>query len=170
MFDTKLVTETQVIQRKKSHIEPGITHHIMKYYGQRTVETKSKIDQHAAEISQRQDKMRLLNELMAEINNLTTDQNELDIRNHPDIQEKIDVLRKLGIKIPENKWQFNAVELIRLNENLQLGADNWDKENKSQTQKLERVAQHLGQLMILMKDALRCTRTTWKTIERGISR
>ncbi len=134
----------------------AITPQVMLFYAQRGADMKSKIDQLGAEISQRQDKMRLLNELIAAINNLTDDKNGLDLSKNLDIVEKLRVLKELGVTIPEGKLKFSSTERDRLVENLHLHGDSWDKENKTQTQKMEICIKELDRVMMLLKECQKC--------------
>ena len=131
---------------------PSITLEMRKFYAFQASEMKNQIDRFAAEISQRQDKMRLINDIIAEVNNLTDEKNSLDIGQHADLLEKLQVARELGVKIKEDQTKFNGIERDRLIENLHLAADSWDKENRHQTQKMEILVKELDRLMIILKD------------------
>lgn len=126
---------------------------IKEFYLQCMAETKEKVDRLGAEVTQRQDKMRLLNDVIVEINNLTNEKNELNISKEIKLQEKIRVLQELGVNIKGDKLQFNAIERDRLLENLHLTCNNWVNENKNQTQKIEILMKELDRVMLLLKEA-----------------
>ena len=130
----------------------AITPEFMAFYAKRASDTKTKIDKLGSEISQRQDKMRLINDLIAEINNLTDAKQNLDISKHPEIQEKLRVAKELGVKLNLGKTKFDSMERDRLIENLHLQGDSWDKENKNQTQKMDILVKELDRIMMLLKE------------------
>jgi hypothetical protein len=131
----------------------SISAEMRKFYALRALETKNKIDQLGAEINQRQDKMRLINDIISEINSLTDDNNCLDISQNAALLEKLQIAQDLGVHLKEGKLKFNAIERDRLIENLHLSGDSWDKENRHQTQKMEIHVKELDRLMMLLKDA-----------------
>ena len=75
--------------------------------------------------------MRLINDIIAELNNLTDEKNGLDISQNAELLEKLQLARELGVKIKEGQLKFNAIERDRLIENLHLAGSNWDKKIKS---------------------------------------
>lgn len=129
-----------------------ITTEVMQFYLNNASKTKDKVDHLAAEVNQRQDKMRFMNDLLAEINILTDDKNGLDISKNTELLQKFQLARELGIKIKENQVKFNGIERDRLIENVHLATDNWDKENRFQIQKMEILVKELDRLMLLLKD------------------
>ena len=131
----------------------AVTPEVMAFYALRAGEMKEKIDELAAQTSQRQDRMRLINDIIADINSLTDDKQCLDITNHPKLQEKLRVAKELGVNINIEKVKFDNLSRDRLVQNLHLTADNWDKENKSQTQKMEIYIKELDRVMLLLKEA-----------------
>lgn len=133
--------------------DKAVTPEVMAFYALRAAEMKGEIDKLAAETSQRQDKMRLINDIIAEINSLTDEKHCLDISKHPGLQEKLRVAKELGVTLNVEKMKFDSVERDRLIQNLHLKGDNWDKENKHQTQKMEIYIKELDRVMLLLKDA-----------------
>jgi hypothetical protein len=130
----------------------SVTQEMKTFYALQATHLESKAKILAAEIRQRQDKMRLINEIVAEINNLTDEKNSLDISENVELLEKLEIAKELGVKIKDGQTKFNALERDRLIENLHLTADNWDKENRHQTQKMEIVIKELDRLMMILKD------------------
>lgn len=141
-------------------LSTGVTSEMIKFYAHEAAELKGKIDGLAAEVTHRQDKMRYVNDILAEINNLTDDKNCLNITDHPDLIEKLNILRNdYEVKIPEN-LKFTSNQRDRLVENLHLTADGWDKENKNQTQKMEIFTKVLDRYMMMLKEIQRDEKTT----------
>lgn len=146
----------------------SLTTEMRKFYASHAESLKTNIDTLGAEVHQRQDKMRLINEIISEINNLTDEKNGLDISKSAELLEKLQIARELGVKIKEGQLTFNAIERDRLVENLHLASDNWDKENRHQTQKMEIVIKELDRLMMILKDVQRKEDQTTQQILRGI--
>ena len=63
----------------------------------------------------------------------------------------IEAIEMPKLDVPELK--FDNLSRDRLVQNLHLTADNWDKENKSQTQKMEIYIKELDRVMLLLKEA-----------------
>jgi hypothetical protein len=137
---------------KPRHFGNSISAEMRKFYALQAVDTKHKIDHLGAEINQRQDKMRLINDIISEINSLTDEKNGLDISQNVKLLEKLLVAKELGVHMKDGQFKFNAIERDRLIENLHLSADSWDKENRHQTQKMEIHVKELDRLMMLLKD------------------
>jgi hypothetical protein len=147
---------------KSEELDPTLENHLrcdssmtlemMRLYALEASHMKDKIDLLAAEINQRQDKMRLINDIIAEINNLTDEKNGLDISQNAELLEKLQLARELGVKIKEGQLKFNSFERDRLIENLHLAGDSWDKENRHHTQKMEIHVKELDRIMMMLKD------------------
>lgn len=146
----------------------SLTMEVMLFYAQRAAEAKAEIDQLGAETSQRQDKMRLINDIIAEINMLTDEKYNLDISKNVELQEKLRVAQELGVHLTADKLKFNSEERSRLIENLHLQADSWDKENKNQTQKMEIFIKELDRLMMLLKETQKCEERSKRGAITGI--
>ncbi len=130
----------------------SITDQVKKFYINHAEKLKTKADAFAAEVLQRQDKMRHVNDLIAEINNLTDEKNQLDLTGNEATLEKLQIARDLGVKLKEGQTSFNGLERDRLIENLHLSTDSWDKENRHHTQKIEILVKELDRLMLILKD------------------
>ena len=151
-INEELPVDTDLMVYMNDHEDSAVTPEVMAFYAERATEMKNKIDQLGAETSLRQDRMRLINDVIAEINSLTDEKQCLDISQQIELQEKIRVVQQLGVKITEGKTKFSAIERDRLVENLHLQGDSWDKENKNQTQKMEIYIKELDRVMMLLKE------------------
>lgn len=153
-LDTPDLIESDIATRWETHgiLSTSVSSEVIKLYALHATNTKKNIDELAAEVSKRQDQLRFLNELITEINSLTDENNGLDITDNPALQEKLAVAKELGIKIPEKQMKFNPTQRDRLVENLHLTADNWDKDNKKQTQKMEIFIKDLDRVLMLLKE------------------
>ncbi len=118
-------------------------------YLQRASETKDKIDILGAEINLRQDKVRFINDLICDINNLTNDENGCDLTA---LQDKLSIAKELGVNISTDKLTLNSLERDRMIQNLHLTGEGWDKENRSETQKMEVCVKELDRIMMLLKE------------------
>ncbi len=121
----------------------------------------------AAEVSQRQDKLHFLNDLITEINSLTGEDNGLDITDNEELQKKMAAARELGVKIPD-QMKFNPKQRDRLVENLHLSADHWDKDNKKQTQKMEILIKDLDRTLMLLKEVQKAEKQPKQAMTSGM--
>lgn len=160
------VSEQRNITQNQSR--SALTSEITKFYVLRASDRKHKIDSLAAEIYQRQDKIRLINDIISEINCLTDEKNSLDISQNGELLEKLKIAKELGVKIKDDQVKFNAIERDRLIENLHITTDSWDKENRYQIQKIEIHVKELDRLMMLLKDIDRKEDQTKRPILAGI--
>lgn len=145
----------------------SVTSEARKFYAYQTEGIKDKIDLIAAEIHQRLDKMRLINDIIAEINNLTDEKNGLDISQSPELLEKLQIAKDLLVKIKDGQTKFNDLERDRLMENLHLAAENWNKENHHQTQKLEIFHRAIDRIILMLKDVNRKEEQIMRTMIAG---
>lgn len=159
--------ETNSVRWTPPHID-AITPGAQKFYAQRATEVKNKIDLIGATTKQNTDKIRLVNDLISEINNATSENNTLDISQLPHIQEKINVLRQLGVSLIEGKTKFNAIERDRLVENLNRAGDNWDKDNRNASQQMEIHIKELDRVMMLLKELFKNEKSATKAMIAGI--
>jgi hypothetical protein len=151
-INTQDIEVGREIKINQQPLDVAITPEVMAFYALRATNMKTKIDRLGAETSQRQDKMRLINDLIASINNLTDEKNGLDITKHPDLLSKLQVAKDLGVEINLDKLKLDSVGRDRLVENLHRKGDNWDKENKNQTQQMEIYVKELDRIMMLLKE------------------
>jgi len=157
-----------LVQMRYQIDHTAITPEVYKFYANQATKMKNKIDQLAAEVHQRQDKMRLINDLICEINNLTDEKNEIDFSQNPELQEKLRIAKELGANINADKLKFNSVERDRLVQNLQLKAEEWDKENRTQTQKMEIHVKELDRIMLMIKEVQKCEDRPKRSATAGI--
>lgn len=153
---------------KKFRSEPSLTEQILRFYMGEAQKMKNKVDLLAAEINQKQDRMRLINDIISEINNLTDEKNALDIGKNDELLEKLLIAKELGVKIKDGQIKFNPIERDRLIENLHLAADSWDKENRFQTQKMEIHVKELDRIMLMLKDVERKEDQSKRSMIAGI--
>lgn len=149
---------TEEISANKGMLEIGI-----EKYTYHTKKIKDEVDQIAAEIEQRQERIKLMHELIQVFNRLNHAETGVDLSNEPEIQKKLDVARKLGVQIPGDQLSFDSRESGYIIENLHLSADDCDRDNKTQAQKMQVLIQESDRLMMLanflVKSAHRMKRT-----------
>lgn len=171
-MNISIESDTKVQGYQPGQQQTAVTTDVMKYYAHRATETKEKIDQLGAEVSQRQDKMSLIIDIISdineEINKLKDDKSTLDISQIPSLLENLRRVRELGVKITEGKVKFSSTERERLLENLNLAGEKWDKENKNQTQKMEIYIKDLDRILMLLKDVQKCENTAIRGASTGI--
>lgn len=130
---------------------------------------KSTIDEKAAEVSLKQDKIRFVNDIICELNSLVDDKEGLNLTTEKTLLEKMEkAVTDLGIKLPLNKTQFSPLEFTRLIQNLNLAIDGWDKENKTEMQKIETQTKMLDRMMMILKSIEKSESQAITTGARGI--
>ena len=164
-FETEKLKETDL---NINDLKTNIVTQAKQFYVDRSQTLKDQVNLMGAEIVQRQNKMKLLSEIIATINNLTDEKNCVDISKDNELLEKIQAARELGVKIKEGQTVFNHLERDRLIENLQLSTDIWDKENRHQIQKVEIHTKHLDHVMLLLNDLSKKHDQALTAISRGM--
>lgn len=132
----------------------GIAAHAIEAYTYNSVLIKDKVDNMAAEIEQRQGKIKLLHEILQAINKLSNE-NGLDISEQTALQEKLKIAKELGVDIPEDQLTFNAQQRDFLKESLCLAADDFNNENKLHTQKMHVLSQEADRWLMLANTFLK---------------
>lgn len=123
-----------------------------RFYMHEASKIKDEIDHNSAEMSLRLDKMRFVNDLVADINQITNEENGVEIVG--DLIEKFEMARKLGVKISSNV-KFNANQRNRLISNMQLSVDGWENENRKQQQKIDIFMRAFERMLLMFKDVER---------------
>lgn len=164
------IEQSQAIEMSiDNDMSTALTTEMIKLYAHKASEIKGKIDVIGAEVSQRHEKMRAVNDLIIAINNVTDDENGIDITDNEEVLEKMRIVKELGVKIPERQLQFNSLQRDRLIENLHLTADSWDKENKTQTQKMEICMREVDRYMMILKEISKDEKQIKQGMTKGIS-
>jgi len=130
---------------------------------------KDDVAEKGAEISQRQEKIKFIHQILQAINKLSTEEG-LDIREHPDIQEKLKVAKELGIDFDENKLQFTPIDRDFLKESLLLTEDELSNDNKMETQKMQKLIQAADHWLTLANLLLKNTERNNKSSIDKLSR
>jgi cell fate (sporulation/competence/biofilm development) regulator YlbF (YheA/YmcA/DUF963 family) len=112
--------------------------------------------------------MRLINELISSINAKTDNSSSLDLTGDEELQEMLRLAKELGAKVDPEKLTYTAAERDRLVENLHLKGDEWDKENRTQTQQMEIQIKNLDRIIMLMKEVQKGEDRTKRNAAAGI--
>ncbi len=127
---------------------------------------KDKVAEKGAEISQYQDKIKHIHDILQLINKYSTEAG-LDISQHPDIQEKLEVAKKLGVEFDEKKLKFSPEDRDFLKESLQLTESEFSNHNRMETQKMQMLIQEADRWLTLANTILKNhDRTTKAIIEK----
>ncbi|WP_075882738.1 hypothetical protein [Candidatus Protochlamydia sp. W-9] len=160
---TKMIEEDLAI-RLPNHgiLSTPVTLEAVVFYASESEKIKKKIDHLAAEVSQKQDRIKFVNEIIQEINNaIDPTTGKVDLRNKAEFLEKLNTAKGMGINIPMDsktehpKAHFNAEERERFLQNLGLSADAWDKENKQHTQKMQMYLDESNRYLTLATQAMK---------------
>lgn len=142
---------------------------VLLYIGH-AAQAKDKARDLGATVEHQQEKMRLINEIISEINNCTDEKdNSLNLTDRPHLQELLETARQLGVKLPEkDKLEFDSLRRMSLLENLRMAGDNWDKDNRIKIQKLDVMLKELDRLLMLVKEAFKNASTISRATNAGM--
>jgi hypothetical protein len=149
--------------------KPTLTSEIRKLYLLQIGKTKSDVDSVSAKIQQRQEHMKLINEILDEINLITDEKNSIDINKTPTLIEKLEATKKLGVKLEETQKVYNGIQKDRLVDNLTRMRDTWGNENRQHTQQMEIYIKDMDRIMMIMKDVDRKEEQAKRASIKGIS-
>jgi hypothetical protein len=135
----------------------------LEIYTHQTAILKDKIDGMALEISQRQDRVKLIHEILQSINKLS-DENGLDISKQPELTAKLKVAKELGIDLDEGKKKFTTQERDFLKESLHMAAEDFNNENRVQTQKMQVLIQESDRWLMLANSMIKTDERVKKRI------
>ncbi len=141
MSETKMppkidLDEDLEIEHAKESARHGLAIYGLEVYTHQTAILKDKIDAMALDISQRQDKVKLVHEILQAINKLS-DEKGMDIGKQTELIAKLKVAKELGIDIDPTQTKFTTQERDFLKESLHMAAEDFNNENKLQTQKMQ---------------------------------
>lgn len=142
---------------------------LLKYWIATHEKMKKDLDLMSAEVVQRQEKMKFINEIIAELNCLIDDKNGIDLKTHSGLKEKLTIAaEKLGVKIDLKKDTYNPLEFSRLIQNLTLHADGLDKDNKMTLQKIDVQNRLSDRLMMMMNTIQKSENQAISRVVQGI--
>lgn len=145
----------------------NIVSYAMKLYTYQTGKIKQSVEQHAAEILQKQERIKLLHDIIQKFNRLSNESEVVDISSNRELLEKIALAREIGVEIPE-KTSFSSREMNYLLENLHMKADDFDKENKVLTQKMHVLIQESDRFLMIANLFIKTDDRTKTAITRNI--
>lgn len=91
------------------------------------------------ELKNRQEKVRVLHQLMRSINTATDDKGKLDCSNNQEIKDLLEKASDLGIVTKKGKFKFSKEERDRLIENIRMAVDDYNVESDMQLQSVSRL-------------------------------
>jgi hypothetical protein len=100
---------------------------------------KDKTRLELAELKDRQEKVRVLHQLLRSINTATDDKGKLDCSNNNEIKDLLKKAKALGVDIKDGKFKYSKEERDRLVENIRIAADDFNVENDMQLQSISRL-------------------------------
>lgn len=114
---------------------------------------RDKIAKEAAELRQRQEKIRFIHEIMQEINSLMDKDGNIDLSKHPQLKEKLKAAQEMGITITD-KDSLNSHESRRLLDNLNYAAEDWSREDATQMRKMQSLYAESEQSIMIAKHTM----------------
>lgn len=160
------IDETGVDKSSEKKGKRGLVECGLEAYTYNSLLIKDKVDNLGAEIAQRQDKIKLLHQILQAINKLSNEKG-LDISQQTELQEKLKVAKELGVDISIDRMNYNAQERDFLKESLCMAADDFNNENKLQQQKMNVLSQEADRWLTLANTMLKVTERACKhTVEK----
>jgi len=132
-------------------------------FSQQAGKLKNDVSEKGAEISQRQDKIKLIHDVLQSINKLSNEKG-LDLSDHPEVQEKLKVAKELGVDFDETRLKFEPEDRDFLKESLQLTEAEFINENKLQTQKMQMLIQEADRWLTLANTLMKNIERTTKSL------
>ncbi len=165
MAERSLMIEDELAVRLPKHaiLSTPVLIDAVKFYAHHGKEVKKKIDALAVEIKDKHEKVKNTHDIIQQLNNLATDDGTtLDISGNQDLMNKLQLAKDHGVNIPMDpingediKTKYTAPERDRLIENLHLSSDEWDKENKNHSQKMQVHIQESDRYLMLANQVLK---------------
>lgn len=145
----------------------------IKFYAHHGALVKNKVDALAVEIKDKSERMRNVHAIIQEINNLSTDDGtNLNISGNQALLDKLNLAKQHGIQLPMNadnlKTEFTPAQRDRLIENLHLSADEWDKDIKSHSQKMQVHMQESDRYLMMANQIQKAEERPKKAMIQGI--
>lgn len=153
-LESKQTGEVKVVHGRHDPSELTIQQeaHLLHILHVRTL--KAKLDKEAAELRERQEKIKYIHEILQDINNSMDDKGGMDITQNQELQEKLKEAKEMGIKLPEGKTTFNTHECKRVIDNLHYTIDDWEKDDSLQMRKLQNMYTESEQSILIAKNTM----------------
>jgi len=103
----------------------------------RSLEAKSKAE--LQELKARYAQVRTLNDLRKLINNVLSADGSVDLTKHPELLEKLNNAKSLGVPVVDGKTQYSKEEADRLLDNVKMTIDDLNVQNDLQMQQVSRL-------------------------------
>lgn len=115
---------------------------------------KEKLDVEAAQMRNRQEKIKYIHGILQDINNTMDKDGGIDVDGHPDLKEALAEAKKMGIKLPDHKEKYSSSECKRIMDNLHYTIDDWEKEDSLQMRKLQNMYTESEQSILIAKNTM----------------
>jgi hypothetical protein len=116
---------------------------------------KDQLNIEAAQLRERQEKIKYLHETMQELHNCMDSKGNLDISKQPGVIENLQHIREMGVKLPEStKVEFSSHEAKRLLDNLNFAIEDWEKEDSTQMRKIHSLYTESEQSILIVKNTM----------------
>lgn len=135
-------------------------------FTQQAGKVKNSVSEKAAEITRDNDKIKLIQDILRKISKLSNDK-EIDLNQHPEIQEKLKIAKEFGVEFDEKNLKLNFTDQTFLKDSLKAVEDELVSNNKLQTQRMQMLIQEAERWMTLANTLVKNTdRNTRSYIEK----
>lgn len=128
---------------------------------------KDKLAKEAAQLKERQQKIKFIHEIMQDINNAMDDEGNVDLNKHPELKQKLQAAEEHGVKMP-GKDKLNGHESRRLLDNLNYTVDDWSREDATQMRKMQNLYMESEQSIMIAKHTMSSMDKPIRTMISGI--
>jgi hypothetical protein len=169
-----LMIEDELAVRLPNHqiLSTPVLLDAVKFYAHHGSIVKGKIDGLAVDIRECHEKIKNAHAIIQALNNLAADDGSVNLNGHEDIKQLLQIAKDSGVNIPMKgegiKTEFTYVQRDRLIENLHLSADEWDKETKNYSQKMQVHMQESERYLMLANQVLKYENQPKKSAIAGI--
>jgi hypothetical protein len=111
--------------------------------------------------------LEFIQKLTADINNIITEDG-VDFTNYPELQERLNQARELGVTIPEGKVKFTKAEQTRLMQNIDLSSKSLTDMNLFKLKELEKISRELDHISMMIREASKTSHQTNSKIAANI--
>jgi hypothetical protein len=130
----------------------SITERLMGFYLKKGSEVKANIDQLGAKVNQQCDHVKLINDVLSDIEDFMNYKDTLDLTSKQELQEKLRVIKDCGAKVPD-KLQLTPQDQERLIKTLNRKVEEMLRMNTKYSQEMDFLIKELDRLLMLLHEA-----------------
>jgi len=144
MSDATEIVETpqavdEIIQKDNDHSNMTLEQLVLLINFERLENLKNKLNKEFGELTERQDHVHFLHQIIQRINKNCAENGTYDCKNDSEMQGWLQKAKDLGVEIDCSKGSFSKLEKERLVENIKMTVDDFNVKNDLQMQTVNRL-------------------------------